>query len=752
MADKREDAGESPYNEDQAIVNRWIKEIELAEKTQRQQAFVATADRILRKYINKADEATIGTDHWAPNIMYNVLWSNVQVLEPALYSRMPKPVVERTFKDADPIGRLASEIAERAIRFNLLRQQDKFNYAMSAVVQDRLLGGRGTAKVCYSADFEAIEDDEGESIQEEGGPPAAPKPNTERVELEYVHWTDYLESTARTQYEVRWRKVTMYLTRAECIQEFGEEVGKAIALGTGQPKKRKTNQDDEQEFMKQAQIHVIEDKASKKIFWISPGYPQAPLKILEDPYKLLDFWSFPLPLVATTTTDSTIPVADYVLYQGLADEYNYVANRLRKIVNCIRLVGAVAKQFAQKLDNITKKNDGDLVPMDAWSSFVEGRGFAGLIDWVPFQQCAAAIQPLMEYQQSLKAQIDEITSMPDIVRGSSDPNDPVYTQQQKAHWTVIKLVKKQQDVQRFCREVISKMGQMIFEPGFFNDETIWLMAGVGQMDQEKQSLFPQALALLRDDRLNTFRIDIETDSTIAIDQADQAGRWFEYANAMKQIVSDIQGVAQISPAAVAPLMETALQTARMLGTGRSVEGAWERALDQWEQQLKQAAENPAPEPPNPDILKAQTDQMKAQIEGQKAQSQFQLDMQEQQFNQWLEQQKLSLEGFKVQGDLQVKTDANQIAAGQQMDRAQVDRLVMQLEAFEKQFKAAVEGEYLKLDQQKLQFERDSRGLEMTEKFMEEKRLNRQDNIELAKLAHQERLTDKKIQAAKNAPA
>jgi hypothetical protein len=701
-----------PVDKDKALVDRWLKEISTVQQNRRQQSFENIGQRILDKFRNKSDVDTVGTDRWYSNVMFNVLWSNVQVLEPALYSRMPKVVIERTFKDSDPIARLACEGAERATSYNLMQQQDKFNYMMSAVVQDRLLPGRGISRLQYKAEFQPAfdvydeEDDVGGEnepkplLDAEGHQIMEPKPYTESVDVCMVNWLDYLESLSRNQFEVRWRAFRIYKTRAELLQDpqIDPECAKAVRLGSDAGRqKRFSNYDnqDDQEFARQASIWVIEDETTKKVYWISEGYKDKPLKVLDDPFKIKGFFSCPLPLTATTTTESTYPTADYVIYQGLADELNYTAGRIKSIVNCIRLVGAHAASFNKEMKNITDLPDGQTWPIQAWGQFVEGKGFKGMLDWVPFDNCVAALPALQEYQISLKAQIDEITSMPDIVRGSSDPNDPIYTQQQKSHWTVIKLVRKQQEVQRYCRQLISKMAQMIFEPGFFSDETIYLMAGVGQMTPEKQQMWPQALQLLRDDRLNSFRIDIETDSTIAIDEADAASRWGEYLKNMQAVIGSVTN--ETPPEFVTPIIEASLAYVRTLRTGRSVEGQLEKSLETWEQKIKQAQENPQPPPPDPLMIRAETEQQKVQIQAQKDQAEFQLKQQElgmkgqeMQFNQYLEQQKLQQTSQKNQGDFMLGSQKNQIDAGEQLTREQIDKLIADADVFQAQLKNELE--------------------------------------------------------------
>jgi hypothetical protein len=39
---------------------------------------------------------------------FNILWSNVQTLLPALFAKSPKPVVERRYLDRDDVGRTAA--------------------------------------------------------------------------------------------------------------------------------------------------------------------------------------------------------------------------------------------------------------------------------------------------------------------------------------------------------------------------------------------------------------------------------------------------------------------------------------------------------------------------------------------------------------------------------------------------------------------------------------------------------------------
>ncbi len=116
----------------------WEMQEKIAEKEER--VWIRRAREIVKRYRDERPQASLGT-------RFNILWSNVQTLAPTLYARTPKPDVERRFHDQDPVGRLAAILLERCLAYAL----DAFNFdaVMRAVVEDRLLPGRGVARVLY---------------------------------------------------------------------------------------------------------------------------------------------------------------------------------------------------------------------------------------------------------------------------------------------------------------------------------------------------------------------------------------------------------------------------------------------------------------------------------------------------------------------------------------------------------------------------------------------------------------------------
>ena len=68
------------------------------------------ADKVLKRYRLETEN---GDGTVAPS--FNVLWANTSVLEPGLFSQVPKPDITRRYKDDDPIGAHGSKIIERSL-------------------------------------------------------------------------------------------------------------------------------------------------------------------------------------------------------------------------------------------------------------------------------------------------------------------------------------------------------------------------------------------------------------------------------------------------------------------------------------------------------------------------------------------------------------------------------------------------------------------------------------------------------------
>ena len=153
---------------------------------------------------------------------FNILFSNTETLLPALYSAVPRPVVNRRFKDEDPTGKASATAGQRALEFLLDTNVDgyeTFDDALNHCVLDALLPGRGIATVKYDA---KVEGDEGME-----------RKTWETVCCETRSWDRVYFGYARKWSKVPWIAYEEYIDRDEAERLFG-----ACLLYTSLPKVR----------------------------------------------------------------------------------------------------------------------------------------------------------------------------------------------------------------------------------------------------------------------------------------------------------------------------------------------------------------------------------------------------------------------------------------------------------------------------------------------------------------------------------
>ncbi len=671
---------------------RYVAEIDLYEKEFK--PWETRGKKILKLY--KDSDNTNGKRK-----RYNILWSNVQTVLPACYARDPQPVAERRFKDSDPVGRTASEVLERCIAYTVDCQD--FGHTMRQVVSDRLLPGRGQAWARYEPTIEAEvqESEDAEPIENVAYEKAAP---------DYVYWEDFGHNVARNWEEVWivWRKV--YMSRAKLVKRFGKEIGGKIPLDYTPKglKDEKTAED-----IKKACVYEMWDKEAKQVIFLSKNHPEI-IEQVPDPLELTGMFPCPRPLFATLTTDSLIPVADYALYQTQAQEIEELTVRITVLQKALRLVGAYDSS-APALANILSGDDNKLVPVDNWAAFSEKGGIEGAISFLPIKEVAETLIALYEARAKSKEDLYELTGLADIIRGNSDPNETATAQQIKGRFAVLRISDTQSEVQRFARDLIRLLSEIIAE--HFSLDTIKAISGVklmteaekqavqqqmqmaaqaqqaqqaqqqpGQPPQPQQPQPPpipeevQAMlqqptweevhALLSDQVLREFRIDIETDSTIRTDEdADRIART-EFLTAAGGYLDKASMVMQTAPE-LGPLMgEMLMFGVRSFRSARGMEPVFEDALKKLSQR-KPSGDNPEMAKVQGELQLAEKEmQMKVETERQIQTAQAQQETQRQQIeDQRAErdaQRTMQIEQYKI--DKQIELEREKASLQREVDR------------------------------------------------------------------------------------
>ena len=533
-----------------------------------------------------------------------------------------------------------------------------------------------------------------------------PRPVTwEKVYQDYVAWKNFRHSTAPIWEEVTWVAKREFMTRRELRTRWPNEKdpksGKLIADmiplsdqsykdwddgGKEKPKKSR----------KTAEIWEIWDKTNREVVFIASMYPEAPLERVKDPLGLQGFFPCAKPLYATTTNDTLVPVPDYIEYQDQAEELDNLTARINALTDAIRVNGVYDSSIPELKRILQEGAENRMIGVAKWAEFAQKGGLEGAMDFVPLKDVVEALLRLYEARDKVKADMAEITGLSDIVRGQAQGAAKTATEQRiKGQFATLRLQDRQSEVARFCRDNLAISAEIISEQ--FSEDILAEMTGMvafiaeelkgepgmqappiqpqmgqdGQpmppdpqqqqmaqqaqqqkIDQLSKQIFSQAVQLLHSDKLRTFRIDIETDSTVEIDRQAEKEAVTEMFTAMGGFLEKALQAGMMQQDLVPALGQSLLFMFRRYGVGRDVEGSWEQAIDK----LSQKAKNPPPSPPSPEQIKAQAEMQKQQMENQRAQQQAQQDAQMSQMEMQAAQQKHGMELEKMQAELQIKRE------------------------------------------------------------------------------------------------
>jgi hypothetical protein len=630
------------------VVKRWLLELKLADK--RESDWRKKAEKVWNRYRQKDSKKS----------SYNILWANTETLRPAVYNSLPSPDVRRRFKDADPLGKVGAEVLARALEYGL--DTTDFDSVIKASVLDMLLPGRGVARVRYVPSLAQVgvtaeTHTEANEQHEEGG--EAQEGYSEELEweqapIEHVQWDDFRISYGKEWCEVCWIGFRHRLTRDELVEQFGE-VGQLVQLDSTDDEDIKNERDERiQDSFKTAEVWELWDKETKRVLFVTQGYKESPLNVVQDPLGLINFYPVAAPLYAVEDSASLVPIPLYELYKEQADELDTVSRRINVLIKGLKMRGIYDATLTE-LSELMRGEDNDLIPAANVTALLERGGLEKAIWFMPIEQAAMVLKELYIQREAVKQVIYEITGISDILRGSTNADETATAQQIKSQWGSNRLKRMQAEVARFIRDLVRIQGEIIAER--FQPETLATMTQIKlpsmqdkMMAQQQGQQIPQptweeVMQLLRDDKQRTFKIDIETDSTIAASIEEDMQGLRDVLGGIVELIQGLGPAVQMGAMPIEAVKELIMTITRRAKMGNAVEDA----LDKIQQPPPQQAEQDnAP----------QVEQIKQEAESQRLaqtqQHETQLRQMEMAHEQQVEAGKQALEAKKLDAETALK--------------------------------------------------------------------------------------------------
>lgn len=443
----------------------WLEQIHKA--NQRWERFYTAGNQIVDRYRLERDNARY--DKYQDR--YNILYSSTETMKPSLYAQTPRVEAVKRHKDREnDTVTLATMLLEAVTQYAM--EDVDFDYVMMNVTEDYLLPGIGCAWVRYEPEFKQTYDNDNKPAVDGEGKPVEIL-DFEGLGLDYVYYGDFITGSGRVWNELPWVARRVYFTKQKATKRFGAEIADKLKYSFNAAD-RDARKSDTGSFGCQAIIYEIWDKENGKVIWFSEDYADDVLEEIPDPLHLKGFFPTPRPMRAVSNTRTIIPKSFYSQYKAQAEELDNLTERIRYLTAALKLVG-VYDGSQTELQNLLLGPGNKMVKIDNWAQFAGQGGINGAIQWVPIKEVAAVLTELLNQRTVVKAEIYEITGFSDIVRGVSKASETLGAQQIKADWATGRLKQMQKETQRYCRDLIRIMSEVIVE--HFTEPSMALYAG-----------------------------------------------------------------------------------------------------------------------------------------------------------------------------------------------------------------------------------------------------------------------------------
>lgn len=500
--------------------------------------------------------------------------------------------------------------------------------------------------------------------------------------IEFVDYQDFLKSTEKEWNKLRWVAFKKYYSRRELIEYFGKKGEKVPMTNV---KYESLSQDSQQDDLyKMCEVWEIWDRENEVCHFITFAGDGYVLSSEEDGYNLKNFFPIPMPM-GLNESKRLLPSPLYSKYKNLVEDLTDIHDRISSLVKQAKFTGAYTS-FAEKSDveNIMNGEDGEFKPLKTTANIDDARK---LVVFKPLNEIANTITILRTEKMALKQDIQEITGLSDIVRGASVASETATAQQLKGNFAISRIQPLQKEVEFTIRDTLRLLAELAVEKMSINeiikitglkvvDVDLILTNAKQSLEMEKQQAitllnpqqpdFKEKLAMLeqqvqigfqktvkdlqdqlkgfviqfkdlpklaktiKDDKLRCISIDIETDSTVKIDQNQEKMDRMEYIRTISGTIQSMVPAVQTGVISKDALNEFVIFASKPFKVGRNLENYLHN-------------EEPIEEKPDPQA-------MIAQAEMELRQQELQLKAQEITGKLDLEQQKVNVEKAKVLND------------------------------------------------------------------------------------------------------
>jgi prefoldin subunit 5 len=468
-----------------------------------------------------------------------LFWQVVSIEHTGVYSNQPVPDVRPRNEPQNPVMRKVAKTIQRGLAYCV--DQQGFDDTMHRAVDDYLALGLGIPRVKIDSIIEqqTTENPIMDQVVQGYDPQGMPIIGEQQVGVEsltedvvgdqylrweFVPWDCFGYQPGNSWKHTDWVYFKHPMTQKEIIERWKRPVAATKEQKDGNVDNWKAKTYD---------IYEVWCKKKKQVLFIAEGESE-PLEVIDDPLELKNFFPIPQPMMMNLPSDRLVPQSDYDYIESYDVEINRLQERRMGLLEQIRASGAYDEGLPE-LGDMFENEDGEYTPVPNLMQRLEAvGGIDNALTHLPIQEKAVVLQQLTEQIQFVRAQVDEVLGISDIVRGVTAASETATAQEIKGRWVGIRLTRKRECVQYTVREMMRIMAQLL--GSHITPENLSRMTQMPLTDQELQ--------ILQDDVLMEFSIDIETDSTVAKDEQREMQTKQEMLNGVAQYSQSVLPMVQ----------------------------------------------------------------------------------------------------------------------------------------------------------------------------------------------------------------
>lgn len=373
----------------------------------------------------------------------DLFWASMEIMKPAIYAHVPKPVVSPMFKDNTLLKTKTAGLLERVSVAAF--EWSGIDEVMCEIRDDLIFTNRGVMWITYESK------------------------DGQKVCFEHLDRKDFAYEPARKWCEVGWVARRAWMTKKEMRQRFSKTSGNAYQDANFT--RARENDDDRDYVSKKASVWEVWHRADNRVYWVAENVD---VMLDEDkPHlELSGFFPCPRPAFGTLERRTLKPVPDYLRYASHFAQINTLTARIYLLLNRVKLKGIIAGSgdVRSAVEQLMDSDDDEmLISVPTINS-----DMSGAIVWMPLKEVSEAITGLIMARSQLIDDYYQLSGISDIMRGATEAEETLGAQQLKSQYGSVRIRQKIEELQRIARDADRIAAEIIAEK--FSKETLLEMA------------------------------------------------------------------------------------------------------------------------------------------------------------------------------------------------------------------------------------------------------------------------------------